>query len=99
MFAEITYVQQKRRRQENSDLTKRWKSRTKSCNIHIAFYFRRVQQLSGRIGEIKLYIGRTIGTARVRQVSCWTTFILIQQNKMLPAIAAISFYWITITVV
>jgi len=31
----------------------------------------RVQQLTGRIG-------RTIGTAYVRQVSCWTTFILIQ---------------------
>ena len=27
-------------------------------------------------------IGQTIGTAYVRQVSCWTTFILIQQNKM-----------------
>ena len=31
----------------------------------------RVQQLTGRIG-------RTIGTAYVRQISCWTTFILIQ---------------------
>ena len=29
------------------------------------------QQLTGRIG-------RSIGTACVRQVSCWTTFILIQ---------------------
>ena len=26
--------------------------------------------------------GRTIGSAYVRQVSCWTTFIVIQQNKM-----------------
>jgi len=32
---------------------------------------RRVQQLIGRIG-------RVIGTAYIRQVSCWTTFILIQ---------------------
>jgi len=31
----------------------------------------RVQQLTGRIG-------RTIGMACVRQVSCWTTFIFIQ---------------------
>jgi len=30
-----------------------------------------VQQLTSRIGQ-------TIGTAYVRQVSCWTTFILIQ---------------------
>ena len=30
------------------------------------------------LGRVQQLTGRTIGTAYVRQVSCWTTFILIQ---------------------
>jgi len=53
--------------------------------------------LQGRVQQLTGQIGRTIGTAYVRQVSCWTTVILIQWNKM--AVAAILFYWMRMKVV
>jgi len=52
-----------------------------SCMWPVLSGLGRVQQLAGRISQ-------TIGTAYVRQVGCWTTFVLIiQQNKMAAVLA------------
>jgi len=39
-------------------------------------------KLEGRVQQLTGLIGLFIGPAYVRPVSCWTAFIVIQQNKM-----------------
>ena len=44
--------------------------------------YRYVPAHQGRVQQLTGLIGLSIGPAYVRAVSCWTAFIVIQQNKM-----------------